>query len=150
MGPQPEGGPSGDSRAYGGPQSGVGDGRYQGERENDPRMQGQQQRFIPGAFPDGKAPASPAPSNHGKDRDVDTPRASGERERLRTHGTRKGSGQMRICKKCGEPLTGQFVRALGGTFHLDCFKCKVSNGPVTKKLHGVQPLNLALYRTVDK
>lgn len=32
---------------------------------------------------------------------------------------------MRICKKCGEPLTGQFVRALDGTFHLDCFKCRV-------------------------
>lgn len=31
----------------------------------------------------------------------------------------------RICKKCGESLTGQFVRALGGTFHLDCFLCRV-------------------------
>lgn len=32
----------------------------------------------------------------------------------------------RLCQKCGEPLTGQFVRALGGTFHLECFKCRVS------------------------
>ena len=32
----------------------------------------------------------------------------------------------RICKKCGESLTGQFVRALGGTFHLECFLCRVS------------------------
>lgn len=31
----------------------------------------------------------------------------------------------RTCKKCGEPLTGQFVRALNGTFHLECFKCRV-------------------------
>ena len=31
----------------------------------------------------------------------------------------------RICKKCGESLTGQFVRALGGTFHLECFLCRV-------------------------
>ena len=124
MGPQSEGGPSGDGHTYGGPQSGGADGRLQADRETDIRIQSQQQRFIP----DGRTPASPTPSNHVKDREGDTPRASGERERLRTHGTRKGSGQMRICKKCGEPLTGQFVRALGGTFHLDCFKCRVSEG----------------------
>lgn len=41
-------------------------------------------------------------------------------------GAKSSSGTLRICKKCGEPLTGQFVRALGGTFHLDCFKCAVS------------------------
>lgn len=49
-----------------------------------------------------------------------------ERSRSRTNGStgRKSSnGQGRICKKCGDSLTGQFVRALGGTFHLDCFKC---------------------------
>lgn len=33
-----------------------------------------------------------------------------------------------MCKKCGEALTGQFVRALDGTFHLDCFRCRVSAG----------------------
>lgn len=32
---------------------------------------------------------------------------------------------QRICKKCGESLSGQFVRALNGTFHLECFKCQV-------------------------
>jgi len=31
----------------------------------------------------------------------------------------------RTCQKCQNPLTGQFVRAIGGTFHLDCFKCMV-------------------------
>lgn len=51
-------------------------------------------------------------------------RKSSDRVRTRQRG-RNGSGQMRICKKCGEPLTGQFVRALDGTFHLDCFKCRV-------------------------
>ena len=35
----------------------------------------------------------------------------------------KRSGK--ICGKCGEGLTGQFVRALGGTFHLECFTCHV-------------------------
>ena len=43
------------------------------------------------------------------------------RSRSRTN-SNKGH---RTCKKCGEALTGQFVRALGGTFHLDCFKCRV-------------------------
>jgi hypothetical protein len=33
--------------------------------------------------------------------------------------------QTRICQQCEGHLTGQFVRALGGTYHLDCFKCKV-------------------------
>ena len=48
------------------------------------------------------------------------------RSRSRTNGSagaKSSSGQVRTCKKCGEGLTGQFVRALGGTFHLDCFKC---------------------------
>lgn len=31
----------------------------------------------------------------------------------------------KICGKCGEGLTGQFVRALGGTYHLECFTCHV-------------------------
>lgn len=49
-----------------------------------------------------------------------------ERASSRSRTNRKGSGQIRRCNKCGEPLQGQFVRALGGTYHLDCFKCKVS------------------------
>ncbi|RMZ84605.1 hypothetical protein DV737_g1097, partial [Chaetothyriales sp. CBS 132003] len=38
------------------------------------------------------------------------------------HGSDERSS-VRTCNKCREPLTGQFVRALHGTFHLDCFKC---------------------------
>lgn len=53
-------------------------------------------------------------------------RRSGEKNRSKPKGSRTASGQARVCKKCGEPLTGQFVRALDGTFHLDCFKCRVS------------------------
>lgn len=37
----------------------------------------------------------------------------------------KRSGK--ICGKCGEGLTGQFVRALGDTYHLECFTCHVRN-----------------------
>lgn len=68
---------------------------------------------MPGAFP-------------GTWTDEPQPRKSGERNRSRQRNGRTASGQLRICKKCGEPLTGQFVRALDGTFHLDCFKCRVS------------------------
>lgn len=30
-----------------------------------------------------------------------------------------------LCAKCNQPMTGQFVRALGTVFHLDCFRCQV-------------------------
>lgn len=52
---------------------------------------------------------------------------SGARDRSRTNGRphNKSPGSSRLCQKCNEPLTGQFVRALGGTFHLECFKCDV-------------------------
>jgi hypothetical protein len=43
----------------------------------------------------------------------------------RQRSTRSASVQVRICEKCGLQLTGQFVRALEGTYHLDCFKCRV-------------------------
>lgn len=45
-------------------------------------------------------------------------------------GSRRPSAQnkeQRVCGKCGKHLTGQFVRALGGTYHLECFTCHVSH-----------------------
>lgn len=39
---------------------------------------------------------------------------------------RRPSGQQRTCGKCQRHLTGQFVRALGDTYHLECFTCHVS------------------------
>lgn len=61
-------------------------------------------------------------------RDTSAPRNRSDRDRPRPSGrSNKSPGSShRICKKCGEPLTGQFVRALGATFHLECFKCEVS------------------------
>ena len=38
----------------------------------------------------------------------------------------------KICGKCGGGLTGQFVRALGDTYHLECFTCHVCT---TSKLY---------------
>lgn len=60
------------------------------------------------------------------------------REKSRTNGTPSGApgvgsgsrptnGSSRTCKKCDQSLTGQFVRALGGTYHLECFLCRVSS-----------------------
>ncbi|KAF3481908.1 uncharacterized protein GIQ15_04667 [Arthroderma uncinatum] len=47
------------------------------------------------------------------------------------------SGNTRICRACGEPLLGQFVRALGGTFHLECFQCKDCGEIVASKFFPV-------------
>ncbi|KAJ3365627.1 hypothetical protein GGF32_008760 [Allomyces javanicus] len=38
----------------------------------------------------------------------------------------------RLCAACGLPVTHQFVRALGGAYHLACFKCFDCDQPVTK------------------
>ena len=38
---------------------------------------------------------------------------------------RRPSGS-RLCAKCGNSLSGQFVRALDATYHLECFTCYVS------------------------
>jgi hypothetical protein len=46
------------------------------------------------------------------------------RQRSKSKG-RKPSAQTRICGTCQRQLMGQFLRALGGTYHLDCFRCHV-------------------------
>lgn len=46
---------------------------------------------------------------------------SPSRDRSRPNGKQSN----RICAKCGGHLTGQFVRALGDTYHLECFTCHV-------------------------
>ena len=75
-------------------------------------------------------------SSNSSPRDPSTPRdaagywdRSTPRDRTRPNGrpvTKSPGGSSRICKKCGEPLTGQFVRALLSSYHLECFKCEVS------------------------
>lgn len=75
-------------------------------------------------------------STNSASRDPSTPRdragyweRSTPRERSRPNGrphTKSPGSTSRICKKCGDPLTGQFVRALSATFHLECFKCEVN------------------------
>ncbi|KAF2019894.1 RhoGAP-domain-containing protein [Aaosphaeria arxii CBS 175.79] len=47
-----------------------------------------------------------------------------EQDQLQVGPREKPRGRSsKICGKCGQPLTGQFVRALGDTFHLECFTC---------------------------
>lgn len=43
--------------------------------------------------------------------------------------TESATKVVQFCAKCQLPLAGQFVRALGGTFHFDCFTCMVSIPP---------------------
>lgn len=38
----------------------------------------------------------------------------------------RSSRRDQLCDACGKPMSGQFVRALGVVFHLDCFRCRVS------------------------
>ena len=56
----------------------------------------------------------------------DNTRDNAARDRSRQEGDGGKSSSQRVCLKCNQPLTGQFVRAIGGTFHLECFKCRVS------------------------
>ncbi|KAL0938923.1 rho GTPase activator [Colletotrichum truncatum] len=84
---------------------------------------------------------SPGPRTPGREGRDGESRQSDERSRSKGRGGRSASGQQRICKKCGEPLTGQFVRALDGTFHLDCFKCRDCGQIVASKFFPVDDEN---------
>jgi hypothetical protein len=135
MGPQSEGGPSGDGRTYGGQSfADHQTQRYQTDRDvvmQDPQEQ-QLQRPAAGFGTESRGNPSPSGSTSGREiqREADPHKTSGERNRSRGRNGRTASGQLRMCKKCGEPLTGQFVRALAGTFHLDCFRCRVRDSAV--------------------
>ncbi|KAF8846919.1 RhoGAP-domain-containing protein [Acephala macrosclerotiorum] len=157
MGTQPERGPSGDGQNFGGQytaydpdrdivapdyngHSGDDGRRYMNERDADQDLA----LVRPNAFgTENRMTASPSGSASGRERERDgqPPKTSGERNRSRTRNGRTGSGQLRICKKCGEPLTGQFVRALGGTFHLDCFRCRDCGEIVASKFFPVDEEN---------
>ncbi|KAI0972535.1 rho-type GTPase-activating protein 1 [Xylaria arbuscula] len=115
MGPDYGGGLSSD-RVHGHPPP-AGDGTYQLDHDR-PHMT-PSPSYSNGGYPLPSRPTdSPTLSAQG-----DLQRRSGERSRSRVRNGRSASGSLRTCAKCTEPLTGQFVRALDATFHLECFKC---------------------------
>lgn len=74
-------------------------------------------------------PSSPGTQEDGRAGRTLPPDQRGYLDRSRPNGrphTKSPGSSSRVCHKCGDPLTGQFVRALGATFHLECFKCEVS------------------------
>ncbi|KAH9902250.1 rho-type GTPase-activating protein [Xylariomycetidae sp. FL2044] len=115
MGPDYGGGLASD-RVHGHPAPGS-DGGYQLDRQRT-NMTPSPSYQNGGYAPPSRVPGSPALSNRSD------PRPSGERNRSRGASGRSASGPQRICAKCGEPLQGQFVRALDATFHLHCFRCR--------------------------
>lgn len=68
----------------------------------------------------------PAPQTHG---DPDKPNSAHQRSRSKDANAGKGTSKTRVCRKCQQNLTGQFVRALGCTYHLDCFRCQACLPP---------------------
>ncbi|KAL4885207.1 hypothetical protein BJY04DRAFT_144733 [Aspergillus karnatakaensis] len=86
-------------------------------------------------------------SNPPDSRDPTTPQdrtnyweTSAPLDRTRPNGrphTKSPGSTSRICKKCSEPLTGQFVRALQATYHLECFKCEDCGQIVASKFFPV-------------
>ena len=83
-----------------------------------------------------------APANHGSDRALSAPdqqverpspvhihsyagQPMGNESRSSSSPSRKKSTKKKrkVCSKCKQDITGQFVRALGEAFHVECFTC---------------------------
>lgn len=61
---------------------------------------------------------------------LDAPSASSARPVMRRHVSSRPSGpderavrREQVCRQCGHQISGQFVRALGSVYHLECFRC---------------------------
>ncbi|KAM0787658.1 hypothetical protein ACM66B_003722 [Microbotryomycetes sp. NB124-2] len=75
-----------------------------------------------------------------RERDRDRDRAARDRDRPPPSSKRRegrssepSSRSAQTCAKCREPMVGQFVRALGAVYHLDCFKCQDCGKVVASK-----------------
>lgn len=79
-------------------------------------------------------------------------RSNGERTRHNAaSGSKSPAPTTRICKKCTQPLLGQFVRALGATYHLECYQCEVSFELCVVAVHRYsEPALTRDLRTVEK
>ncbi|MCJ1378448.1 hypothetical protein MMC17_001547 [Xylographa soralifera] len=127
MGSQPDGRTSADVRASA-DQNDSGNGTGQNLRtapQEDIR-----------SIASGSLPTSPVNGYGGTNQDNMRDLAIREKPRVNSNVEGKKVAQ-RTCKKCGELLTGQFVRALDGTFHLDCFRCQDCGQIVASKFFPV-------------
>nr|XP_019048002.1 rho GTPase activator [Kwoniella bestiolae CBS 10118]OCF26932.1 rho GTPase activator [Kwoniella bestiolae CBS 10118] len=52
--------------------------------------------------------------------------------------TRREGGGTTFCGQCGQTVHGQFVRAMGKVYHLNCFRCKDCNKVVAQKFFPVE------------
>jgi hypothetical protein len=110
-----------------------------GTNEDSTNTSNGQRRFL-GSLPENAQlsqgslpPPADDPPPVGREQDqVKMAAQSQEKERQHSAGGKPGKPQ-RTCSACGENLTGQFVRALDGTFHLECFKCKVGREDPTTR-----------------
>ncbi|KDQ18981.1 hypothetical protein BOTBODRAFT_126829 [Botryobasidium botryosum FD-172 SS1] len=50
-------------------------------------------------------------------------------------------GSASLCHTCQQPMTGQFVRALGAVYHLECFRCQDCNVIVASKFFPIEGLD---------
>ncbi|GJN89320.1 hypothetical protein Rhopal_002300-T1 [Rhodotorula paludigena] len=78
----------------------------------------------PSAVPSGHTSASTSRSrgnSAASSTDADASRRGEGEKRGRRD---KSSVAQAVCAKCELPMTGQFVRALGTVYHLDCFRCQ--------------------------
>lgn len=125
----PEEGPNDHTDEHAGPDSRHADGSWQNGSSQAP-------------IPTVAGPNSPLPPSGW----AEDPSNGSDANRPRPRNGRSTSAQTRLCKKCNLQLTGQFVRALDGTFHLDCFKCRVMQPPPSLSSPFSPPTLPPLYR----
>lgn len=67
-------------------------------------------------------PSDPHQARSARTEDSAHQSSSKQRSQSKRNGKSPG-GSHRTCRKCGQGLQGQFVRALDKTYHLECFQC---------------------------
>ena len=65
----------------------------------------------------GGLPPSPVDGRNGREIDVS--------QDIPIRGRSRAENTPRLCTQCGETLEAKYVRALKGTFHVECFMCRV-------------------------
>jgi hypothetical protein len=145
MGASYEGGSPTEGHGYwDDPQQSSGVGQYLPSQSRDPRAMANLPGTYPASNPDPRQFQDPAPrsdrdgpppqsyqSSQATDRypsqdNVSSSNLKSGVDSTKQDGSRRPSG-ARLCAKCNQPLSGQFVRALENTYHLECFTCHVSS-----------------------